>query len=100
MRDKILSHEPIFCKPEELKKVISEAAQKLNLNEEQFMREVYWQFRYKYDREDIIEYLNDNEMSYTDEEVDKMVDALNDSYDSNASIWENVSRAVWEILIH
>lgn len=99
MEDEILSHEPIYCNKDDLQTVISEAAQKLNLSEEQFMREIYWQFRYKYDREDIVTWLDEHEMSYTDDEVDKMVDALNDSYDSNASIWENVRRAVWEVLI-
>jgi len=82
-------------KPEDLKKAIAIAANELGCTEEQFMVDVYWAQRRKYDREDVEYWMENHDMMWEDEDqLDRIVEVLEDDYDSDLSTWENIDRAV------
>lgn len=88
-----------YTKPEDLKRAIAIAAKELGCTEEQFMVDVYWAQRRKYDREDVEAWMTENDIAWEDEDqLERIVDALEDDYDSDLSVWDNIDRAVDYVL--
>lgn len=84
-----------YTKPEDLKRAIAIAAKELGCTEEQFMVDVYWAQRRRFEREDIVYWMENHDMVCEDEDqLDRIVEVLEDNYDSDLSLWENIDRAL------
>ena len=57
----------------------------------QEIREAYREAEQSYFREDILQWAEDNEKEIDDDLLEKILGELDKNYDSNSSLWENIS---------
>ncbi len=57
----------------------------------QELREAYREAEQNYFREDILQWAEDNEKEIDDDILEKILGELDKNYDSNSSLWDNIS---------
>ena len=57
----------------------------------QEIREAYREAKQSYFREDILQWAEDNEKEIDDDLLEKILGKLDKNYNSNSSLWENIS---------
>ena len=70
------------------------SAKELGISVETFMRSVYDELEERYDREDIMDFLDDLDIAYNDDDIDAIRKIYRDKYDCSIGTWDNISMAL------
>ena len=79
---------------EQLVDACKKAAKSLGMvSAEEFMGQVWRTIQEEYDKEDIASWFEDQGLSYTDEDVDKVYEIYRYKYDCDYGTWDNIAAA-------
>lgn len=89
-----------FIESEKLNAACQAAAESLGVDVEIFKRAVFEEKQQEYDRNDIINWLNEEGYVYTDDDVDQILSTLRDDWDAERGTWSNIESAYYNNNMH
>lgn len=89
-----------YISDEKLNAACKAAADSLGIDVEVFKRAVFEDKQREYDRQDIINWLDEEGYVYTDDDVDQILSTLRDDWDSDRGTWSNIESAYYNNNMH
>lgn len=89
-----------YIESEKLNAACKAAADSLGIDVEVFKRAVFEDKQREYDRQDIINWLDEEGYVYTDDDVDQILSTLRDDWDADRGTWSNIESAYYNNNMH
>lgn len=89
-----------YIESEKLNAACKAAADFLGMDVEVFKRAVFEDKQREYDRQDIINWLDEEGYVYTDDDVDQILSTLRDDWDADRGTWSNIESAYYNNNMH
>lgn len=89
-----------YISDEKLNAACKAAADSLGIDVEVFKRAVFEDKQREYDRQDIINWLDEEGYVYTDDDVDQILSTLRDDWDADRGTWSNIESAYYNNNMH
>ena len=89
-----------YIESERLNAACKAAADSLGIDVEVFKRAVFEDKQREYDRQDIINWLDEEGYVYTDDDVDQILSTLRDDWDADRGTWSNIESAYYNNNMH
>ena len=89
-----------YIESERLNAACKAAADSLGMDIQVFKRAVFEDKQREYDRQDIINWLDEEGYVYTDDDVDQILSTLRDDWDADRGTWSNIESAYYNNNMH